>query len=30
MAGKIKATHRDFRYQVNAEPEELGNGGTIR
>jgi hypothetical protein len=30
MAGKIKATHRDFRYQVIAEPEELGNGGRIR
>jgi hypothetical protein len=30
MAGKIKATRCDFRYQVIAEPEELGNGGRIR
>ena len=25
-AGAIKATHPDFRYQLIAEPEELGNG----
>jgi hypothetical protein len=30
MAGKIKATRRNFRYQVISEPEELGNGGRIR
>ena len=27
IAGAIKATHPDFRYQPIAEPEELGNGG---
>ena len=30
IAGAIKATHPDFRYQPLAEPEELGNGGRIR
>jgi hypothetical protein len=30
IAGAIKATHPDFRYQPIAEPEELGNGGRIR
>jgi hypothetical protein len=30
VAGKIKATHPDFRYHVLAEPEELGNGGRVR
>jgi hypothetical protein len=30
VAGKIKATHPDFRYQVIAEPEELGDGGRVR
>ena len=30
VAGAIKATHPDFRYQPTAEPEELGNGGRIR
>src|SRR5437667_12114067 len=30
VAGAIKATHPDFRYQPIAEPEELGNGGGIR
>ncbi len=25
IAGVIKATHPDFRYQLIAEPEELGN-----
>src|SRR3989441_7965127 len=27
IAGAIKATHPDFRYQPIAGPEELGNGG---
>src|SRR5262249_15694146 len=27
VAGAIKATHPDFRYQPIAGPEELGNGG---
>src|SRR5256712_13605573 len=27
VAGAIKATHPDFRYQPIAEPEEIGNGG---
>ena len=30
IAGAIRATHPDFRYQPIAEPEELGNGGCIR
>ena len=30
VAGAIKATHPDFRYQPIAEPEELGNGGQIQ
>lgn len=30
IAGTIKATHPDFRYQPIAEPEELQNGGRIR
>ena len=30
IAGAIKATHPDFRYQPVAEPEVLGNGGRIR
>src|SRR5258706_11197445 len=30
IAGAIRATHPDFRYQPIAEPEELGNGGRIR
>ena len=30
VAGAIKATHPDFRYQVIAEPEELGNAGRVR
>jgi hypothetical protein len=29
VAGSIKATHPDFRYQSIAGPEELGNGGRI-
>jgi hypothetical protein len=30
IAGAIKATHPDFRYQPIAEPEELGNGGRVK
>ena len=30
VAGEIKATHPDFRYEPLAEPEELGNGGRVR
>jgi hypothetical protein len=30
IAGVIKATHPDFRYQPVAAPEESGNGGRIR
>src|SRR5439155_18701270 len=30
VAGAIKATHPDFRYQPMAGPEELGNGGRIQ
>jgi SnoaL-like domain len=30
VAGAIKATHPNFRYQPIAEPEELGNGGRIQ
>ena len=30
VAGAIKATHPDFRYQLIGEPEELGNGGRIQ
>src|SRR2546422_605492 len=30
VAGKIKATHPDFRYQPIVGPEELGNGGRIQ
>ena len=30
IAGEIKATHPDFRYQPLAEPEELGNGGRVK
>ena len=29
VAGAIKATHPDFRYQPIAEPEELGNAGRV-
>ena len=29
IAGKVKATHPDFQYQLIAEPEELGNGGRV-
>jgi hypothetical protein len=30
IAGVIKATHPDFRYQPVAAPEELGDGGRVR
>ena len=30
VAGALKATHPDFRYQPMAAPEELGNGGRIQ
>ena len=30
VAGAIRATHPDFRYQVVAGPEELGNGERIQ
>jgi predicted transcriptional regulator len=30
IAGAIKGTHLDFRYQPIAEPEELGNGGRVQ
>ena len=29
IAGEIRATHLDFRYQPTAEPEETGNGGRV-
>ena len=30
VAGTIKATHPDFRYQPTVGPEEVGNGGPIQ
>ncbi|HET6842224.1 MAG TPA: nuclear transport factor 2 family protein [Candidatus Angelobacter sp.] len=30
IAGTIRATHPDFRYQPIAEPEEAGDGGRIQ
>ena len=30
VAGAIRATHPDVRYQPITEPEELGNGGRIQ
>ena len=30
IAGEIRTTHRDFRYQPIGEPEEAGNGGRVR
>jgi hypothetical protein len=30
VAGAIRATHHDFRYQPTAEPEELGNAGRVQ
>ena len=29
VAGAIKATHPDFRYQPIADPEEVGDGGRV-
>jgi len=30
VAGSIRATHADSRYQPIAEPEELGNAGRVK
>ena len=30
IAGAVKATHPEFRYQPIAEPEESGDGGRVR
>ena len=30
VAGALRKSHPDFRYQTLAEPEELGNGGRVR
>jgi hypothetical protein len=30
IAGSLRATHPDFRYQPIAEPEESGNAGRVR
>jgi SnoaL-like domain len=30
IAGAIRATHPDFRYQTIAAPEETGDGGRVR
>ncbi|WP_152223530.1 nuclear transport factor 2 family protein [Pseudomonas sp. SCB32] len=30
IAGIIRATHPDFRYQPTAEPEELGDSGRVQ
>jgi hypothetical protein len=30
IAGVIKATHPDFKYQPLSPPEETGNGGRVR
>jgi len=30
VAGAIKGTHPDFRYQPISEPEESGNGGRVQ
>ena len=30
VAGAIRATHPDIRYEPIAEPEELGNGGRLK
>jgi len=29
IAGTLRASHPDFRYQPTAEPEEVGNGGRV-
>jgi hypothetical protein len=30
IAGELRVMHRDFRYQLIGEPEEVGNGGRVR
>src|SRR6478609_181748 len=30
IAGVIRATHSDFRYQPLGEPQELGNAGRVK
>jgi len=30
IAGELRATHHDFRYQPIGAPEEAGNGGRVR
>ena len=30
IAGALRATHPDFRYQPIAKPEELGNSGRVQ
>ena len=30
IAGAVRATHLDFRYQPIAEPEAVGNGGPVQ
>jgi len=30
VAGEVRASHPDFRYQPIAEPEEMGDGGRIQ
>jgi hypothetical protein len=30
IAGAVRATHLDFRYQPIAEPEAVGNGGRVQ
>ena len=30
IAGAIRATHPDFRYQPTSEPAEAGDGGLVR
>ena len=30
IAGTLRATHLDFRYQVIEKPEEVGNGGRVQ
>ena len=30
IAGEIRATHPEFRYQPLAEPEEVGTGGRVQ
>ena len=30
IAGELRTTHHDFRYQPIGEPEEAGKGGRVR